>query len=510
MNRIRKSYFFLIFITLFLTALLPFSTFVSVNSLTASSLSISQDTDEAILGFSSNKLLSTDDNNYAHHVEVSMAISDNGTFFVGWKNSESHNGGGVRVSIVRSLDRGKSWVQPYDMPMFGGSFTRQSDPWLYWYDGTVYYAYLEFDPEYFTDPSGGYLSQITIAKSINDGVTWVPVQASNGTHFADKETIVAGENNTVYLVYDDADVEPNGNATIRVTRSNDGGDSYQEISEIGEDEFYVGPYITLNSSGDPFVAWSWVPDSGGNLFLSKSLNKGFTFDAPQIINDDGNYSAFELAGGRVGKSTLPVIKFDNDDRLYVLWADKFDQATNTFDVYLRYSDNYGMNWSERLQVNPYLNGDQWNPDMVIDPNGSLHIVYYSETGGNYRPYYRTVNFNGTNRNNPVLSDEIVIANEDTSSFFTRPGEYMSIQLDQYGIPHVVWSDGRNNEMDIYYAYGLTTLPSPGETLPFPVEIVVVTVIVLIIGNISVAVIFLYRSRRIFSKHRKEEKQIKNG
>ena len=503
MNRIRKSYIFVTSIMLFLAFLLPLSTFISANPYAAENTSLSQETDEVILGFSSNKLLSTDDNNYAHHVEVSMAISDNGTIFAGWKNSETHNGGGARVSIVRSLDRGKSWTQPYDMPMYGGSFTRQSDPWLYWYNGTVYYAYLEFEPGYFNDPSGGYLTQITIAKSIDYGVTWTPVQASDCTHFADKETIVVGENNTVYLVYDDVDVEdPNGNATIRVTRSTDGGDSYQEISVIGEDEFYVGPYITLNGSGDPFVAWSWVPDGGGNLYLSKSLNKGITFDNPQIINKDGNFSAFEPAGGTVGKATLPVIKFDNDNRLYILWADKYDQATDTFDVYLRYSDNHGSNWSERLRVNPQTAGNQWNPDMVIDPTGSLHIVYYSEIGDNYRPYYRTINFTGTGRSNPVLSDEIVIANEDTSSVFTRPGEYMSIQLDQYGIPHVVWSDGRNDEMDIYYAYGLTTLP-------FPIELVFIIVIVLIIGAISVVVIFRYRSKRIISRNNKAEKEIKS-
>jgi len=84
----------------------------------------------------------------------------------------------------------------------------------------------------------------------------------------------------------------------------------------------------------------------------------------------------------------------------------------------------------------------------------------------------------------------------TLSIFARPGEYMSIQLDQYDIPHVVWSDGRNNEMDIYYAYGLTTLPYPVDNLPFPVEIVVVTVITLIIGAISVVVIFRYRHKRL--------------
>ena len=492
MNGIRKSYLFLIILIIAYVILIPFSTFVSASFFKTGSLNLSQETNVVILGFSNNKLLSTDDNNYAHHVEVSMAISDNGTIFVGWKNSETHNGGGARVSIVSSLDLGKSWTQPYDMPMYGGSFTRQSDPWLYWYNGTVYYAYLEFEPDYFTDPNGGYLSQITIAKSIDDGLTWTPVQASNGSYFADKETIVVGENNTVYLVYDDAEVVDNGNVTIRVTRSNDGGDSYQEISVIDKDIWYVAPYIVLNSSGDPFVAWSWIPDTGGNLFISKSLDKGFTFDTPQIVNDDGNYSAFELAGGRVSKSTLPVIKFDNEDRLYILWADKFDQVTDTWGVYLRYSDNYGINWSERIQVNPNTAGNQWHPDIVIDLTGRLHIIYYSEIGGNYRPCYRTINFTGTDRSNPVLSNEIVIADRDTSSFFTRPGEYISIQLDQSGIPHVVWSDGRNNEMDIYYAHGLTELPLPD---PFPIEIIPVVLVVLLIGAVAIVVIIRIRVKR---------------
>ncbi|GAG66212.1 unnamed protein product, partial [marine sediment metagenome] len=33
-----------------------------------------------------------------------------------------------------------------------------------------------------------------------------------------------------------------------------------------------------------------VPDGGGNLYLSKSLNEGITFDNPQIINKDGNFN----------------------------------------------------------------------------------------------------------------------------------------------------------------------------------------------------------------------------
>ena len=104
----------------------------------------SVETQPVVSEFSSNILLSTDDSLYQHHVEVSMAISDNGTLFAGWKNSETHNGGGIRVSVTKSVDGGKTWTSPYNMPMFTSGITGQSDPWLVWHDGTIYFAYLEY------------------------------------------------------------------------------------------------------------------------------------------------------------------------------------------------------------------------------------------------------------------------------------------------------------------------------------------------------------------------------
>ena len=83
--------------------LLLFSTLGCRNFTVVENLNLSQEANVEILGFSTNRLLSTNDNNYAHHVEVSMAISDEGTIFVGWKNSETHNGGGARVSGINQF-----------------------------------------------------------------------------------------------------------------------------------------------------------------------------------------------------------------------------------------------------------------------------------------------------------------------------------------------------------------------------------------------------------------------
>lgn len=492
-----KNRLFIAILIVFLL-LLPF--------LTSIKLTKSQEINPTILSFSEDKLLSIDDSNYPHHVEVSMAISENGIIFVGWKNSETHNGGGARVSIVRSLDGGQTWTNPYDMPMFEGQFTRQSDPWLYWYNNTIYYAYLEFENDYFVDPEGGYLTQITVAKSDDDGETWTPVKATSGNYFADKETLVVSENGTIYVVYDDVDPSSTGNATVRVSRSLDGGITYQDISSLGEDFYFVGPYITLNQSGDIFIAWTWAPETGGNLYFTKSSDGGLSFDPPQFINQDGNYCALEAIGGYASKATLPVLEFDKENRLYVLWADKFDYQGDTWDVYLRYSDDFGRTWSNRIRVNPTIVGHQWNPDLAIDDSGRLHIVYYSEEGGSYRPYYRTLNFTGPYRNQTLFTEELAITQSFTSSTFSRPGEYFAIQLDDNNIPHIAWSDARNNQMDIYYSYGLIYVP-----FRFSLELIIIITIIVIIGFTALIIIFYIRYKRnpLKISKRKLEQQMKD-
>jgi hypothetical protein len=454
--------------SLVLFPVLPFSV-ANITNLSASAEPLPK-----VSGFSSNVLLSTDDSIYSNHVEVSMAISDNDTLFAGWKESDTHNGPGIRVSVTKSVDGGTTWASPYSMPMFTSGITGQSDPWLVWHDASIYYAYLEYSLD------GPPLSQITVARSDDYGDSWTPVTASYGDQFADKETMVISDDGTIYVVYDDTDDATwIGYTVIRLTRSIDGGSTFQEMNNLTELSPWNGaPYLALSSDSHLYVAWLYIePEEGnwGNLLLSRSLDGGSTFDQSHFINNDGNYSTTFS-----GKLTLPVIRFDQNDRLYVLWADGFDQGPNSFDVYLRYSDDYGETWSERFRVNPTVQGNQWNPEMSIDTDGRLHIVYYDERGDYYKPYYRTLIFAS---DDPVFGDPIPVADSETSSSFNRPGEYLSVQLDSGGIPHVVWSDGRNNEMDIYYAHGVTAATIQPEIVTIVTGSVVFVIVVILIYTI---------------------------
>ncbi|MFW9886977.1 MAG: sialidase family protein [Candidatus Thorarchaeota archaeon] len=460
--------------------------------------------DETIVGFTQNLLLSTDDSSYNHHVEGTMVISDNGTLFAGWKDSETHNGGGARVSFVKSVDGGETWSYPYHMPMFWQDFTsRQSDPWMAWHDGVLYYAYLEF-----TDTE----SQITVAISRDYGTSWDTAQSTFGSGFADKETIAVSNDGVIYVAYDDI---VGDNSTIRLTRSVSNGESFEAASVIAEsDPGNVAPYLAVNSANDVYVVWTYLNETARDLYLDSSSDEGLSFGEEEFINQDGNYAAWTTAGELPAKITLPVIHFEQRpgqyDRMYLLWADWFDGAHDNFDVYLRYSDDYGDTWSPRILINPETEGDQWNPEMAIDSNGRLHIGYYDERDEFYRLYYRSLVFTGPDKSIPELGSVIPIAEQNTSSIFTRPGEYFSIQVDDHDLPHIAWTDGRNDEMDIYYTKGtrtqetetastttdttitMTTTEGNGEpTDGFWSDIGPIAITTLQIGSVALLVVVLY-------------------
>ncbi len=421
-----------------------------------------QSDETSISSFSKNILLSTSDTPYPHHVEPTLAIGENDVIFAGWKNAFSHNGPGVRVSFSRSTNYGKSWSKSFDMPMFEGLNTGQSDPWLVWHNQFLYYAYLEYSIN--TDQ----LSQITVAKSIDFGDTWTPVTASDGNGFADKETMTVSSDGTVYVAYDD--LVYNANITsVRLTRSTDNGDSFSEVGVIADStthpEDHLGPYVITDGHNDVYVAWVWFSNNEwGDVYLSASQDQGETFSDEIDINPFSENATFETSPDqRASRATLPVVRFDQNDRLYVLWADRHIEG-GEWDIFIRYSEDYGLNWSDRFQVNPKWAGNQWQPEMDIDSKGRCHIVWYDEHKDTYGPYYRTITFPEEEGEENVYSSPVAIASANTSSSFTRPGDYFTIKVDSKDIPHVVWSDGRDNEMDIYYSHGILETASNSTTI----------------------------------------------
>ncbi|NHJ48205.1 MAG: exo-alpha-sialidase [Asgard group archaeon] len=406
-------------------------------------------TDPFILGFSDNILLSTDDISYPHHVEPTIAIGDDDTIYAGWKNANGHNTGGVRVAFTKSMNGGKSFSNPSYMDYITEGITGQSDPWMVFSDNRLYYAYLEYSI------TGPYISQITVATTMDGGAVWNYANGTDGDYFADKETMTVDNNGNIYIVYDDVGPE----TYVRLTRSSDFGLSFSErniiVDSVNEPYDHVGPYVTTDSNNNIYVAWlRYTSENWGDVYISKSETQGMTFSTPMELNPIKENGTFTVSlDGYPSKVTLPVIRFDQNDRLYAMW-NELSEVDGSWGIVMRFSDDYGEIWSDRFQINQNVTGDQWQPDFDIDSKGRLHIVYYDLQSNYFRPYYRMAFFENNLLSSITITDAIPITEAETSSTFTRPGDYFTVRVDSKDIPHVVWSDGRNGEMDIYYSHGI--------------------------------------------------------
>lgn len=428
-----------------------------------------------IRNFSSNVLLSTSDQNYSQHVEPTLAIGPNNQLYVGWKNAQYPYSGGLGVSFTKSLDNGTTWSIPLSMPSNATANRWKSDPWLQVYNNTIYYSYIDY-----IDPSwSNSTSQITMARSTDQGLTWKTSKASDNKYFSDKEAFTISNNGTIYLTYDDINIY-SGVGNVMLSKSVDGGKTFTDISRVNEyaNEKILGPYPAVSSNQTLFVAWFKIGsnDTNGDVYYAHSSNGGKNFLKEFDLNPETNYGTYTSSDGHPAKTTIPVIKFDSHNRLYVLWA----EDNQKWQIYLRYSDDFGLHWSAKIPIYKNLNVDQWLPDMAIDSNNNLHIVWYQESYNQYRPYYRELSFTGVNRSIITESNIIPVSSSFTASSFKRPGDYCTIRVDSNNIPHIVWTDGRTGKLNIYYAQGIPETGRSGSIAGFTYPLVLIPITIFII------------------------------
>jgi hypothetical protein len=343
---------------------------------------------------------------------------------------------------------------------------------MQFFEDTLYYSYLEV-------PTGAKgQGQITFAHTVNQGDTWTQVRATYGNGlYADKETFSIGKDGTIYLVYSDYYSDENESYTwLKLSRSYDGGNTFVENTTINDRKgIDISAYCYPNDLGKILVVWthySWnleidaAPNpSKSSLLLDISTDYGNTFGKDQdfIPEYNATWSYRNPQNNRSAKHTIAALEMSPiNERIYAVWADvstDVNNPINSWDVYMRYSDDFGISWGSIIRVNKILAGNQWNPDLEFDAEGNLHFIYFDESVVDtrhlkHRIYYPELN---------LFSDEMQVTTEASSPAFTRPGEYMSIRLDSNGFPNIVWTDTRNDELDIYFAKGQSSSISDSTT-----------------------------------------------
>lgn len=243
-----------------------------------------------------------------------------------------------------------------------------------------------------------------------------------------------GPSGTYYYTFSSArvddDLRPLEGESVLVTRSSDGGRSFEpaEVAVPGGPigVAYVRPSLNVVDDGDGqdrLLLSFWECDTSGcpRTHFAQSLDAGSTFSGPVLVS---------LAPGGNGPS-VPVV--DADDTVHITFLRRFTDAdtelvlarstdggasfTNTAfdrqptigrdfdapelatspdgrtlftvfsdnrqgrpDVFFRSSTDGGDTWGESVLLNSFNSGASYLPQLAVGPEGRVDVVYYQRSG----------------------------------------------------------------------------------------------------------------------------------
>lgn len=365
---------------------------------------------------------------YPQQVEPTLAVLSTGRILVGWKEADTYNGPGRRVGFAYSTDKGNSFSPNILMTPLGTG-DHQSDPWLVTDNqDNAYFVWIEYD-----GPSEG----IGVAKTINGGTTWqASVQASDTVGYLDdKETAVIDEDGNIYITWDHFITSSTVNLVF--TKSTDGGATFQPTTILGAWEDVGGiPYITCTPNGTLYL--STVNDSLSSglfdtIFMRRSTDFGASWSPQNKVNPPGS--------GEI--ALITVVKTDSNGNVYLAYAagTYYDK-----DIYVIKSTPGGTNWSTPIKVNDDDTGMQRMVEMTIDQDDNIHVAWLDARNGQWNIYYSYSDDGGA-----TFHPNVRITSEGTPLTYSRPGDYFTMRTGPDGTLYIVWTDGRGNDQDIYFA-----------------------------------------------------------
>ncbi|MCH8824394.1 MAG: exo-alpha-sialidase [Planctomycetes bacterium] len=344
-------------------------------------------------------------------------------------------------------------------------------------DGNVYIVYSMSGPP----------SRVVLTRSSDGGqhyhqsaiVTTDP--SSSRLHTAMVTTRSADGADAVLVVY--ARVHPP--ESIEAALSLNAGASFTVhsnfINEVLQRTFL--PWAVADTAGNFHVVWEVELNNSGTGIIQHDVLDGVT-----LANSHSNttVTTIQITDFAAPTSEIPaqpdrglfsVATVDVDratGRLYLTYTDRINTATDDTDIYVRYSDSNGADWSDRIKVNDdHTTTSQFMPRIAVDQTtGTLVAIWYDArndvaTNG-LVDIYTSVSHDGAaswSRNQQVTtaqSDESVNNPQRDSRNYL---EYIGLSVHD-GVAHVSWTDARDDNFnagtneDIYSAAIYIDSPCP--------------------------------------------------
>ncbi len=137
----------------------------------------------------------------------------------------------------------------------------------------------------------------------------------------------------------------------------------------------------VGSDGRVTIAYQ----QAGNIFTSTDPDGPGTqgFSSPVLATATAVTPNFSLPSQSRGINAAPSLGYDhsggaNNNRLYMAYVDVGNPGINDTDIYLRYSQDNGITWSNAIKVNDDTTKySQYMPQLEVDPTtGNVAVAFY--------------------------------------------------------------------------------------------------------------------------------------
>jgi len=228
---------------------------------------------------------------------------------------------------------------------------------------------------------------------------------------------VSVSGSVVHVVWRDT---RDGNYEIYYKQSTDGGISWGFDTRLTSNS--AVSYLPTVSASDSVVHVVWYDNRDGNdeIYYKRSADGGITWgsDAPLTSNSAvSQYPSVSVSGSVV----------------HVVWRDYRD---GNFEIYYKRSTDGGISWGPDTQLT--INSAISELPSVSVSGSVVHVVWRDDRDGNQEIYYKRSTDGGISWG----IDTRLTSNSSVKL-------YSSVSVSDSGV-HVVWTDTRDGNYEIYY------------------------------------------------------------
>jgi hypothetical protein len=383
-----------------------------------------------------------------------------------------------------SLDGGKTWTARRLADGSDNLPVAASDPYAtYDSNGNLFFSYLSTN------------WTVTVTMSTDGGKTFKKIAGFNGS--VDQPTIVADGKSLWVSWFEGNKIAAAGAPVKGLGKVGAFAQEYVQDSHKGNyGDIAIGPKgqvmvtyqtPTVGEVKDTAIYTAVDPDGLGpkpfapSVFVTGSNVEG----DDDIPAQDTRFADAEagLAWDRTGGA--------HNGRVYMVYADEFPDESNDHDIYLRWSDDNGATWSDRVKVNDdATTTTQFLPRIAIDQTtGNLALSWYDcrndlgrggegdtdgviNTDAQYRMAFATPSSTGGVTVGKNFRVSAGTSNAKAAANRVAYGDYSALDF-HAGVAFPLWADNSNSTgtnpegtlhtFDAYTAKVTYTAPSPFAT-----------------------------------------------